>query len=174
MWKWKLLGCVQLCDLIGCSLPGSSVHEILQARILERVAIPFFRGSSQPRDGTQVSCIAGRFFSIWATREILYESSSNPWGQGQEVNSLFLHEPWETQESSKISYSDLIFGWSVPNSYKKMEGENRERVVSLPWSDMTAWFDWPHFIEKHCFCWHCFWNLDSYTIHLNECIFFKI
>ena len=51
----------------------------------------------------------------------------------------------------------------------------RERVVSLPWSDMTASrFDWPHFIEKHCFCWHCFWNLDSYTIHLNECIFLRL
>ena len=51
------------------SLLGSSVHEILQARILEWIAIPFSRGSSQPRDGTQVSCIAGRFFTSWATRE---------------------------------------------------------------------------------------------------------
>ena len=45
------------------SLPGSSVHEILQPRILEWVAIPFFRGSSRPRDQTQVSCIAGGFFN---------------------------------------------------------------------------------------------------------------
>ena len=45
-----------------CSPPGSSVHGILQTRILEWVAIPFSRGSSQPRDWTQVSCIAGRFF----------------------------------------------------------------------------------------------------------------
>ena len=52
-------------------LPGSSVHGILQARILEWVAIPFSRGSSQPRDWTQVSCIAGGFFIIWATREDL-------------------------------------------------------------------------------------------------------
>jgi len=44
--------------------PGSSVHGILQARILECIAIPFFRGSSQPRDQTQVSCIAGRFFTL--------------------------------------------------------------------------------------------------------------
>ena len=49
--------------------PDSSVHGILQARILEWVAIPFSRGSSQPRDRTQVSHIAGRFFTIWATRE---------------------------------------------------------------------------------------------------------
>ena len=48
--------------------PGSSVHRILQARILEWVAIPFFKRSSRPRDQTQVSCISGRFFTIWATR----------------------------------------------------------------------------------------------------------
>ena len=52
-----------------CSLPGSCVHGILQARILEWVAIPFSRGSSWPRDQTWVSSIAGRFFTIWATRE---------------------------------------------------------------------------------------------------------
>ena len=51
------------------SLPGSSVHGILQARILEWVAIPFSRGSSQPRDQTLVSCIAGRFFTVWDTRK---------------------------------------------------------------------------------------------------------
>ena len=53
--------CPTLCDPMGCSLPGSSVHRILQARILETVAISFSRGSSQPRDQTQVSCIAGSF-----------------------------------------------------------------------------------------------------------------
>ena len=50
-------------------LPGSSIHRILQARILEWVAIPFSRKSSWPRDWIQVSCIAGRLFTIWATRE---------------------------------------------------------------------------------------------------------
>ena len=51
------------------SLPSSTVHGILQARILEWVAIPFSKGSSQPRDWIQISHIAGRFFTIWATRE---------------------------------------------------------------------------------------------------------
>ena len=51
------------------ALPGSSVHGILQARILEWEAIPLFRGSSRLRDQTRVSYIAGRFFTIWATRE---------------------------------------------------------------------------------------------------------
>ena len=46
-----------------------TAHEILQARILEWVAFPFSRGSSQPRDQTQVSCIAGGCFTVWATRE---------------------------------------------------------------------------------------------------------
>ena len=53
------------------SQPSSSVHGILWARILEWVAIPFSRVSSWPRDQTQVSCIAGRFFTIWATRKAL-------------------------------------------------------------------------------------------------------
>ena len=53
-----------LCDPMDCSPPGSSVHGILQARILEWVAIPFSRGSARCRDRTQVSYIEGRFFTI--------------------------------------------------------------------------------------------------------------
>ena len=58
-----------LCNLRDCSLSGSSVHGDSPGNILERVAISFSRGSLQPRDQTQVSCIAGRFFTNWATRE---------------------------------------------------------------------------------------------------------
>ena len=54
---------------MDCSPAGSPVHWILQARILECIAIPFSRGSSQPRGPTWVSCTAGRFFTFWATRE---------------------------------------------------------------------------------------------------------
>ena len=61
--------CLTLCDPMDCNPPSSSVHGILQARLLKWVAIPFSRGSSQPRDRTQVSCIAGRFSTIWNTRE---------------------------------------------------------------------------------------------------------
>ena len=57
--------CLTLCDPLDYSPPGSSVQRILQARILEWVAIPFFRESSWPRDRTQVSCTAGRFFTVW-------------------------------------------------------------------------------------------------------------
>ena len=63
--------CLTLCNPMDCSLPGFSVYGIFQARVLEWVAISFFRGSSWPRDWTQVSCIAGRHFTLWATREAL-------------------------------------------------------------------------------------------------------
>ena len=63
--------CLTLCDPMDCSLPGSSVHGILQARILEWVAIPFPRWSSWPRDQIWVSCIAGRFFTVWTTKKII-------------------------------------------------------------------------------------------------------
>ena len=62
--------CPTVCDPMECSLWGSSVHGIFRARILEWVAISFSRGSSQPRDRTQVSHIVGRRFTIWATREV--------------------------------------------------------------------------------------------------------
>ena len=68
--KVKLLSRVWLCNPMDCSLPGSSVHAIFQARVLEWVAISFSRGSSWPSDLTWVSCIAGRCFTIWATREL--------------------------------------------------------------------------------------------------------
>ena len=57
-----LVSVVTLCDPVDCSLPGSSVHGVLQAGIMEWVAIPFSGGSSQARDWTPVSCIEGRFF----------------------------------------------------------------------------------------------------------------
>ena len=57
------------CDSMDCNPPGSSVHGILQSRILEWVAIPFSRGSSWPRDLTELFYIAGIFFNFWVTRE---------------------------------------------------------------------------------------------------------
>ena len=66
----QLLSHVWLWDPMDCSPPGSLLsREILQARILKWVAMPSSRGSSHPRDQTLVSCIAGRFFTVWGTRE---------------------------------------------------------------------------------------------------------
>ena len=61
--------CPTLCYPMGCSLPGSTVHADLQARILKWVVISFSRGSFQLMDQTWVFCIAGKFFTVWATRK---------------------------------------------------------------------------------------------------------
>ena len=61
--------CLTLCDPVDCSLSGSSIHGIFQARVLEWIATSFSRGSSQPKNRTRVSHIAGRCFTVWATRE---------------------------------------------------------------------------------------------------------
>ena len=78
---------------MSCSLPGSSVHGILQARILEWVAISLSRGSSQSRDQIQVSCIASRFLTIWAIREAPSDVwlEANPESLGGTVSQPFKH-----------------------------------------------------------------------------------
>ena len=94
--------CPTLWDPLDCSPPGASVHGILHARILEWVAISFSRGSSWPRDQTQVSCIASGFCIVWISREawafrvnktnclfaISGSSTRAPGGQVQEPLSL--------------------------------------------------------------------------------------
>ena len=63
--------CPTLCTM-NCHPPGCSVHQISQSRILEWVAISSFRGSSWSRDLIEATCLAGRFFTVWATREVVY------------------------------------------------------------------------------------------------------
>ena len=81
--------CPTLCNCMDCSLPGSSVPGILQAGILKWVAMPSSRGSSQPRDRTQVSCIAGRFFISRLTRKVPYKRMFF-----NKKNSLFVLSSW--------------------------------------------------------------------------------
>ena len=88
---------------MDCSLPGSSVHGILQARILEWVAVPFSRGSSQSRNRTQVSCIAGGFFTNWATRE------AQIW---QEVFSI--HSSFPSSQQTKDLTANSPFSLLTP------------------------------------------------------------
>ena len=69
--------CPTLCNPMDYNLPGFSFLGILQARILEEVAIPICRGSYWPRDQTQVPSIAGGLFTVWTTRETLVQECSN-------------------------------------------------------------------------------------------------
>ena len=77
--------CLTLSNFMDCSRQASLSMGILQARILERVAMPSSRGSSQPRGQTQVFCFAGGFFTDWATREALLRALvKSLWSGGSE------------------------------------------------------------------------------------------
>ena len=84
------------CDPMDCSPPGSSVHGILQARILEWAYISFSRGSSWPKDWTQLSCLASKFFTIWVTGEALATSevcvNTHPANKDVQIRC---NEPWD-------------------------------------------------------------------------------
>ena len=90
--------CLTLCDPMDCSPAGSSVHAILQARIQKLVAISLSRGSFWPKDWTQVSCIAGRFYTIQATREAcplcIYL-----------LIFCIIQSPWKARKDSSVSLS---------------------------------------------------------------------
>ena len=93
-----------LCDPMHCGPPGSSIHGILQARLLEWIAISFSRGSSQLRDRTQVSRIAGRCFNLWAR-------------EGHSKNFLNKQEP-TTVEKAAASRFSIICTWKAPRQHK--------------------------------------------------------
>ena len=84
--KW----CLTLCNLMDYSLPGSSVHGISQARILEGIAISFSRGSSWPRDWTRFSCLAGRFFTTETLGKPFF--FSEPFKNWTKIEQTFLKE----------------------------------------------------------------------------------
>ena len=89
LWTWLKVSevaqsCLTLWDPIDCSLPGSSIHGIFQARVLEWVAISFSGGSSWPRNRTWVSRTVGRYFNVWATRVMLLSfMKREKWGTRQ-------------------------------------------------------------------------------------------
>ena len=101
----KLLSCPTLCNSMDCRLPGSSIPGLLQAGILEWVAISFSRRSSQPRDRTWVSHISGRHFTIWATREVPLKT--------QGLRSMEGYNPCGCKESDTTEWINLPT--SVPN-----------------------------------------------------------
>ena len=126
--------CLTLCHLMDCSPSGSSVHGILQARILEWVAIPFSRGSSWPRDQSWVSCIASIFFTIWAKQLglLLYISTFRRIYRGaslvtQMVKTLpALQETWV-----------WFLGWEDPLE-KGMATHSSILAWRIPWTEETG------------------------------------
>ena len=122
--------CLTLCDSMDYT-----VHGILQARILEWVAFPFSRGSSQPRDRTGVSRIAGRFFTSWATREawkryIMLTNNTSYYVWKQEKTSpacLNIQNPiftvlWWQQCTAKERFLGWWLGTHSLNGYSKKSG----------------------------------------------------
>ena len=93
------------------SSPGSSDHGMFQARILEWVAISLSRGSSRPRDWTQVSCIAGRLFTDWATREDHEHEFEQTLGNSEGQGSLARCSPWDHKESDMTEWLNNSNWW---------------------------------------------------------------
>ena len=104
--------CPALCDRIDHSPPGSSVNGILQARILEWISTPFSRGSSGPKDWTQVS-VAGRFFTLWVTREA-HVNCQKTFCENSKAGSVIC-DIWKKREepSRLISWLSKSTSWSL-------------------------------------------------------------
>ena len=123
--------CPTLCDPMDYSSPGSSVYGILQARILEWVAIPFSRGSSWPSDQIWVSCIVGRFFTSWATREAPYSRFGRIIFLKHKRHLLIL--VWAvsagTEETTEIiiCYSFLLWRKKQAKRFAHNQGTNSKR-----------------------------------------------
>ena len=118
--------CLTLCDPMDCSLPGFSVQGIFQAWVLEWIAIFFSWGSSRPRDRTQVSCIAGRCLTLWATRETPepVQLSSIPSLQISTTGEDWLVTGWEMGSRPKLhpilSYLPPTLQGPFHSSYKAL------------------------------------------------------
>ena len=121
---------------MDCSLPGSSIHGIFQARVLEWVAISFSRGSSWPRDRTQGSCIAGRCFTLWATREVakgltldhsMVVHHLKQIGKMKKLYKWVPHELSTKPPPKKSSFWGVIFSYSMQQQW------------TISWSDCDMW-----------------------------------
>ena len=102
---WVAQSCPTLNNPMDCSLPGSSVHGISQARILERVAIPFSRGTFQSRDQTQVSCTAGGIFTAWAASEAV-----GYWKLERRDTSVHPSEQWKIRAGTTLTKASKVAG----------------------------------------------------------------
>ena len=128
-WSEVAQSCLTLCDPMGCSPPGSSVHGIFQAIVLECIAISFSRGYSQPRDWTRVSCIVDRRFTVWATSKVLKQSqmitkiSRTKLGMVMEFQLSYFKFTWVRS-----------LGWEYPLE-KEMAVHSRTIAWKIPWTE---------------------------------------
>ena len=119
---------------MDCSLPGSSVHVILQTRILEWVAISFSKKSSRPRNQNQDSCTAGRFFTDWAMRggPTAYYSAIKEKNLAIFFNMDGLrehHAKWSHSETEKHKYCMISYMWHQKKKTKKQAHNNRGQTA---------------------------------------------
>ena len=116
--EWMLVAqsCPTLCNPMDCSLPGSSVHRIPQARTLEWVDVPFSRGSSQPRDQTQVFCISGRFFTTEPPGNLVevYNLRKHLTTYKFLVVYLYIYIPYWPKPGGGNSTHSSILAWKTP------------------------------------------------------------
>ena len=135
-----------LCDPTGCSLPGSSVYGILQARILEWIVIPFSRGSFQSRNWAQVSCVAGRFFTVWATGKIRKTIDLTIWTFVSKTISLLFNMLSRFIIAFLPKNKRLLISWLHSPSTMILEPKKIKSwflffPFYLPWSDGTGCHD---------------------------------
>ena len=158
-----------------CLTPGDPKDWIHQARILERVAVPFSRASTQPRDRTQVSRIAGGFFTSWATREGQeYFSRGCSWPRNRtgvfRIAGRFFTS-WATREASS---SMRHFKYR----HATLEGYNRDALIVK--SSLHFWIRTQHthrLREKRCAC-NChiksWWLITIWRYWLNKSKWYKM
>ena len=141
--------CPTLCNPMGCSLPCSSVHGIFQAKVLDWIVISFSRGS-QSRDWTWVSCIVGRRFTIWATREIQGDNQKKKQGIGGNVHPLsnnYFGNFWTRSYSHDIELLLYIFLFVIYSfsSFKWISNVSciphifLESLLGTIWVNITCW-----------------------------------
>ena len=130
------------CDPMDCSLPGSSVHWISQARIMEWYVISFSRESYRPRDWTQVSCLAGRLFTNWATvgsplsRPVNLENSA----MGTGMEKVGFHSNHREKQWKKCSnYWTIALISHMSKVMLKILQARLQQYVNHELPDVQAW-----------------------------------
>ena len=157
-----LLKCVltqswpNFCNLMDWSLPGFSVHGISQARILEWLAISFSRGSSWPRDQTWVSCIAGGFFTIWATNK-----PQQPWHMKKE------------SDAAEVTWHACMHWrrkWQPAPVFLPGESRGRRSLVGCRLWGRTVGHDWSDLAAAAVTCWMMrdLWQTCSLPVTLQK------